>query len=96
MNGQTFRQTSGRVGRRRCWSVVGRAGNCRRPASCDVVCAGLDQLCIMNVDATPGRTLNVPVCTLSMPPARAPGMWPGPRINLALPSFRQVQVLHRD
>ena len=32
--------------------------------------------------------MQLPVCTLALPAAQAAGAWGGPRIRLALPSFR--------
>ena len=49
---------------------------------------GGGSLCITNVDNNPGRSMRLPVCTLMLPSAHPVGAWEGPRINLALPSFR--------
>ena len=54
------------------------------------------ELRIMNVDSAPGRNMQLPVCTLVLPEALPKGSWPGPRINLALPSFRWGLTRHLD
>ncbi len=48
---------------------------------------------ISNVDSTPGRSMKLPVCSMLLPAARSQGVWPGPRIHMALPSFRWVPFL---
>lgn len=46
------------------------------------------QLVISNVETARSRSMQMPVCTLTLPAARPVGVWAGPRINMSLPSFR--------